>query len=256
MRLWRPGCRRCRRCKSSLMTWRHKSKGPWHRGLSAMFFSSPSNWCARIKKTRPTHWRQHPKKGNAFRPSPYLAWGQAPQRGKKGKKRGQIGKILVSEASLAMVWEGGKRRRLFPLPRLPLGSLRSPISFPFSPNAEPSLKLLSSLPFPPSIPVIFFLFFWSRLSNFSTNSTGDACYAAEKLMVRRNLHYHLKKHENGARHCIFNLVHLIAHQTLEPFSSKHFAVEDYYPINLVPRVFLREKPWGRGCYPITLWWCC
>ena len=67
-----------------------------------------------------------------------------------------------------------------------------------------------------------FLFFWSRLSNFSTNSTGDACYAAEKLMVRRNLHYHLKKHENGARHCIFNLVHLIAHQTLEPFFIKTF----------------------------------
>ena len=41
-----------------------------------------------------------------------------------------------------------------------------------------------------------------------------------------------KKYENGARHCIFNLVHLIAHQTLEPFSSKHFAVEDYYPITL------------------------
>ena len=41
-----------------------------------------------------------------------------------------------------------------------------------------------------------------------------------------------KKHENGARYCIFNLVHLIAHQTLEPFSSKHFAVEDYYPITL------------------------
>ena len=78
----------------------------------------------------------------------------------------------------------------------------------------------------------FFLLFWSRLSNFSTNSPGDACYAAEKLMVRRNLHCHLKKHENGARHCIFNLVHLIAHQTLEPFSSKHFAVEDYYPITL------------------------
>ena len=121
-----------------------------------------------------------------------------------------------------MAWGGGKRRRLFPLPRLPLGSLRSPIFFPFSPNAEPSLKLLSSLPFPSSIPVIFFLFFWSRLSNFSTNSTGDACYAAEKLMVRRNLHYHLKKHENGARHCIFNLVHLIAHQTLEPFFIKTF----------------------------------
>ena len=121
-----------------------------------------------------------------------------------------------------MVWGGGKRRRLFPLPRLPLGSLRSPIFFPFSPNAEPSLKLLSSLPFPSSIPVIFFCFFWSRLSNFSTNSTGDPCYAAEKLMVRRNLHYHLKKHENGARHCIFNLVHLIAHQTLEPFFIKTF----------------------------------
>ena len=128
-----------------------------------------------------------------------------------------------------MVWGGGKRRRLFPLPKLPLGSLRSPIFFPFSPNAEPSLKLLSSLPFPPSIPVIFFCFFGlvCRTSHSPgdacyADAYGDACYAAEKLMVRRNLHCHLKKHENGARHCIFNLVHLIAHQTLEPFFIKTF----------------------------------
>ena len=140
---------------------------------------------------------------------------------------------MASEASLAVVWGGGKRRRLFPLPRLPLGSLRSPIFFFLFP---PMRNLVSSYSAPYRFllqsPSFFFLFFWSRLSNFSTNSTGDACYAAEKLMVRRKLHYHLKKHENGARHCIFNLVHLIAHQTLEPFSSKHFAVEDYYPITL------------------------
>ena len=121
-----------------------------------------------------------------------------------------------------MVWGGGKGRRLFPLPRLPLGSLRSPIFFPFSPNAEPSLKLLPTVS--SFNPGHFFLFCCSHQLNFTTDSPGDACYAAEKLMVRTNLHYHKKKkkHENGARHCIFNLVHLIAHQTLEPFFIKTF----------------------------------
>ena len=100
-----------------------------------------------------------PKERKRFYTFSLPGLGPGSAAGKKGKKRGQIGKILVSEASLAVFWGGGKRRRLFPLPRLPLGSLRSPIFFPFSPNAEPSLKLLSSLPFHPSIPVIFFCFF-------------------------------------------------------------------------------------------------
>ena len=152
-----------------------------------------------------------------------------------------------------MVWGGGKRRRrLLPLPRLPLGSLPSPIFFPFSPNAEPSLKLLSSLPFPPSIPVIFFCVFGLVCRTSQRTQPETLVTQQRNRWSGETCIIILKKHENGARHCIFNLVHLIAHQTLEPFSSKHFAVEDYYPINLVPRVFLREKPWGRGCYPITL----
>ena len=82
-------------------------------------------------------------------------------------------------------------------------------------QASPYRFLLQSRSF-------FLLFFRSRQSNFSTNSPVDAGYAAEKLMVRRHLHYHKKKNENGARHCTFNLVHLIAHQTLEPFFIKTF----------------------------------
>ena len=130
-------------------------------------------------------------------------------------------------SSLFQVAENGKCRRItlelisFPSPGYL--SVRFPRQFFFL--FPPMRNLVSSYSAPyrfllqsPSL----FLFFWSRLSNFSTNSTGDACYAAEKLMVRRNLHYHLKKYENGARHCIFNLVHLIAHQTLAPFFIKTF----------------------------------
>ena len=50
--------------------------------------------------------------------------------GGKGKKRGQIGKILASEAIPAAVWGGGKEQPPFPLSKLPL-------VFPFSLNAEP-----------------------------------------------------------------------------------------------------------------------
>lgn len=96
----------------------------------------------------------------------------------------------------------------------------------------------------------FFLLFWSRLSNFSTNSPGDACYAAEKLMVRRNLHYHLKKYENGARHCIFNLVHLIAHQTLEPFFIKTFCCRKLLSYHFV-MVLLSSHNLSR---PVCLCW--
>ena len=46
----------------------------------------------------------------------------------KGKKRGQIGKVSASEASPAIAWGWGK------LPRLPLGSLCSPIFFFFGPT--------------------------------------------------------------------------------------------------------------------------
>ena len=69
-----------------------------------------------------------------------------------GKKaRGQIGKISASEASRAVSWGGKGRPPPFPLSRLPLGSLRSPIFFFrlhrffffFSPNAEPGPRLVS-----------------------------------------------------------------------------------------------------------------
>ena len=56
-----------------------------------------------------------------------IAWDQARQWGKKA--RGQIGKISASEASRAVSWGGKGRPPPFPLSRLPLGSLRSPIFF-------------------------------------------------------------------------------------------------------------------------------
>ena len=64
--------------------------------------------------------------------------------GKGKKKRGQIGKISkYRRAKRVERWIGeGERAPPFSLPRLPLSSLRSPIFFPFSPNAElgPRLK--------------------------------------------------------------------------------------------------------------------
>ena len=57
--------------------------------------------------------------------------------GEKGKKQGQIGKISVSEASPS---GGLGRGKVFPLPRLLLGPLRSPIFSPISLNAETGEK--------------------------------------------------------------------------------------------------------------------
>ena len=67
--------------------------------------------------------------------------------GKRGKKRGQTGKISASEASPAVQLGRGKGHP-FPSPDSLSGSLRSlivsfatPIFSPFSPNAEPGPKL-------------------------------------------------------------------------------------------------------------------
>ena len=67
--------------------------------------------------------------------------------GKKGKKRGQTGKISASEASPAVQLGRGKGNP-FPSPDSLSGSFRSlivsfatPIFSPFSPNAEPGPKL-------------------------------------------------------------------------------------------------------------------
>ena len=54
------------------------------------------------------------------------AWDHAPRCGKKAKNGIQIGKISASKARS----------------RLPLGLLRSPIFFLFSPNEEPGPRLL------------------------------------------------------------------------------------------------------------------
>ena len=62
-----------------------------------------------------------------------LAWDQALQwekKAKKGSTRKHIGERSEPSGGL------GSGKGPFPLPRLPLGSLRSPIFFPFSPNAE------------------------------------------------------------------------------------------------------------------------
>ena len=53
----------------------------------------------------------------------------------KGKTRGQTGKISANEASPAVAWGGGKGGRV------PLGYLRWPFLFPFSPSAEPGPRL-------------------------------------------------------------------------------------------------------------------
>jgi len=56
--------------------------------------------------------------------------------GEKGKKRAQIGKISASKGEQSELSDGlGKwKGPPFPLPRLPLGSLRSPIFFPPKPT--------------------------------------------------------------------------------------------------------------------------
>ena len=46
-----------------------------------------------------------------------LARDQAPQWGKKGKKRGQIGKISAKEMSRAVAWGGGKGGATFSPPQ-------------------------------------------------------------------------------------------------------------------------------------------
>ena len=68
--------------------------------------------------------------------------------GKKAKKRGQIGKISASEASLAVAWGGGKGpyflsafSRLASLTDL---FFRPRLFFtPFSPSAEPGPRIIS-----------------------------------------------------------------------------------------------------------------
>ena len=61
-----------------------------------------------------------------------LAWDQAPQCGKKAKKRGQIEKISAREASRAVAWGGGKGAALSP-PQT-TSWLTSPAIFFFSPT--------------------------------------------------------------------------------------------------------------------------
>ena len=76
-----------------------------------------------------------------------LTWDQAPQGGKKAKKRGQIEKISASEASRAVAWGGGKGAALSPSPDYlsadPAIFFFSPtlIFLLFSPNAEPGSRL-------------------------------------------------------------------------------------------------------------------
>ena len=67
----------------------------------------------------------------------------------RGKKRGPIGKISASEASPAVSWGGGKGCHSFPFPdylsaRFARRFFFRPrwFFFPFSPNAEPGLRLL------------------------------------------------------------------------------------------------------------------
>ena len=65
----------------------------------------------------------------------------------KGKKRGQIGKMLASEASPAVSWGGRKGRHSFPFPDYRSAFFfdfffRPRWFFSFSPNAEPGPRLL------------------------------------------------------------------------------------------------------------------
>ena len=57
--------------------------------------------------------------------------GTSLRSGGKGKKQGQTGEISVSEASPS---GGLGRGKVFPLPRLLLGPLRSPIFFSYFPE--------------------------------------------------------------------------------------------------------------------------
>ena len=69
-----------------------------------------------------------------------LAWDQGPNCGKKEKKIGVRGKKLGERSELSGSLGRGKGGRLFPLPRPPLGSLRSPYGmyiFPISPSFLP-----------------------------------------------------------------------------------------------------------------------
>ena len=206
-----------------------------------MLFSSPSNWCVRMKETRPTHWPHHPKKGNAFRPSAYLAWDQAPQRWKKaktGSKRKNIGER--SEPS------GGLGRGKGPLP---LGSPRSPIFFLFPPMR--SLVLSYSLPFPPSIQVIFFFVFLLSSVELLNELTRRRLLRSRKTDGQEKSALSFSKiYENGACYCIFNLVDLIAHQTLEPFFIKTFCCRRLLSYHFI-MVLLSSHYLSR---PVCLFW--
>ena len=58
-----------------------------------------------------------------------VAWDQAGVMGKKGKKRGQIGKLSASDASPAVVWGGEKGDHPFPSTDYRLSSLASRFYF-------------------------------------------------------------------------------------------------------------------------------
>ena len=143
---------------------------------------------------------------------------------KKGKNGVKKDKYWRAKRAKRRSWEGERAATSR------LASLAN--FFPFSPNEEPSPKLLPAVSsFNPGH--FFFLFFCSRQSNFSTNSPGDACYAAEKLMVRRNPHYHFQKYMKMLPVIVFSIwLTSLRTRLLNLFSSKHFAVEDYYPITL------------------------
>ena len=60
----------------------------------------------------------------------------------KGKKRGEIGKILAREASRAVVWGGEMGGVPFPSPEYRSARFARRFFPPFSPNAEPGPRLL------------------------------------------------------------------------------------------------------------------
>ena len=68
-----------------------------------------------------------------------LACDQGPQWGKR-QKTGSNRKNIGERSQPSGLGRG--KRPPFPLPRLPPGSLRSPIFFPFFPNAEPGPRIL------------------------------------------------------------------------------------------------------------------